>query len=92
VVPLDANAPEELGRTPWGAPRLVVLDWSASFELGYGPAGDYATTVREEIEWLSSVAIRPDEVRLPDYLDVEFFKRSFDYPAEDNFLRERSGL
>ena len=74
--------------------RLASLfwTWSASFELGYGPAGDYATTVREEIEWLSSVAIRPDEVRLPDYLDVEFFKRSFDYPAEDNFLRERSGL
>lgn len=90
VVLLDANAREELGRTPWDTAQPVVLDLSASFELGYVPAGDYATTVREEIEWLSSVALGPGEVRLPDYLDVEFFERSFDYLAEDNFLNDRS--
>ena len=44
---LDDGADETLGRTPWDAPHPIVLDMSAAAELGYVPAGDYATTVAE---------------------------------------------
>jgi nucleoside-diphosphate-sugar epimerase len=88
---LDANAPEGLARSPWGAPHPIVLDMSAALELGYVPAGDYATTVHDEIEWLSSIAVGPGAYRLPDDLDNDFFRRSFDYVAEDSFLASTLG-
>lgn len=39
---------------PWQAKHPIVLDTSAALALGYRPVGDYATTVREEIDWLIS--------------------------------------
>ncbi len=47
------------GRHPWDAAHPIVLDTSAAADLGYVPAGDYAATVGEEIDWLASGA-RPD--------------------------------
>ena len=70
-----------LGRTPWDAPHPIVLDTSAALELGYEPAGDYAATVVEELDWLvENPAARP-----PD--DEAFFAPYFDYAAEDARLR-----
>ena len=53
---LDADADEEdgLGATPWDALHPVVLDVTAATELGWAPAGDYETTVAEEVDWLVS--------------------------------------
>jgi len=70
-----------LGRTPWDAPHPIVLDPSAALALGYEPAGDYAATVVEELDWLvEHPAARPAD-------DEEFFAPYFDYAAEDAYLR-----
>lgn len=61
---------DEIGRHPWDMLPPVVLDMTAARELGYLPAGDYAATVADEVEWL---ARNP----LPG---------SFDYQAEDSYL------
>src|SRR5207237_9777840 len=67
---------DEIGGHPWDVLPPVVLDMTAAAELGYEPAGDYATTVAEEVEWLV-------ENRQPD---DEFFAPYFDYAAEDRYL------
>ena len=64
-----------------------MLDVTASLELGYEPAGDYADTVAEEVEWLVSAA-RAGE-RLPGR-DDPFFGPLLDYAAEDRHAVIRS--
>jgi nucleoside-diphosphate-sugar epimerase len=88
---LDASADPDLGRTPWDSPHPVVLDTTASLELGYKPVGDYAATVADEVDWLFDVhrAGDPDGV-LPSP-DDPFFAQYFDYAAEDAYLAA-SGL
>ena len=72
---------DSLGRTPWDAPRPIVLDTSAALALGYEPAGDYAATVVEELDWLvRDPAARPTH-------DEEYFAPYLDYAAEDAWLR-----
>jgi len=75
-----------LGRTPWDAEHPIVLDMSAALELGYAPAGDYAATVAEEVDWLVSRA-RQDLAALPNRDDT-FFGPMLDYGAEDRYLAE----
>lgn len=74
---LDEDADENLGRHPWDRWPPVVLDMTAATELGYVPAGDYAATVAEAVDWL--VASEPQ-------LDDDFFAPYFDYAAEDRDL------
>ena len=64
-----------------------MLDVTRPLELGYGPAGDFAATVVEEVEWLVSAA-RAGE-RLPGR-DDPFFAPLFDYAAEDRHAVIRS--
>jgi nucleoside-diphosphate-sugar epimerase len=66
----------EVGRHPWDKLPPFILDVTAAHALGYVPAGDYATTVVEEIDWLVA-GHEPDP---------EFFAGLFDYAAEDRFL------
>jgi nucleoside-diphosphate-sugar epimerase len=68
---------DEPGGHPWDVLPPIVLDMTAAAELGYVPAGDYAATVAEEVDWL--VASRRN-------LDDEFFEGYFDYAAEDRYL------
>jgi nucleoside-diphosphate-sugar epimerase len=68
---------DEPGSHPWDVVPPIVLDMSAALELGYVPAGDYATTVAEEIDWLVEVGQLSDD---------DFFAGSFDYAAEDAYL------
>ena len=68
---------DEPGGHPWDVLPAIALDMSAAAELGYVPAGDYATTVAEEIDWLVESGRPTDE---------EFFESSFDYAAEDCYL------
>jgi nucleoside-diphosphate-sugar epimerase len=77
---LDGN---ELGRNPWDRPHPVILDMTAALDLGYVPAGDYAATVTEEIDWLVSAADGGPDADLLPGLDL-------DYPAEDRWLRART--
>jgi nucleoside-diphosphate-sugar epimerase len=68
---------DEPGGHPWDVVPPIALDMTAAAELGYVPAGDYATTVAEEVDWLVESGEPPDE---------EFFASSFDYAAEDSYL------
>ena len=79
---LDDDADPELGRHPWDNLPPVVLDMTAAHDLGYEPAGDYAHTVRDAIDWLLTI----DEAEL----DPEFFPQFFDYAAEDRHLAARA--
>ena len=88
---LDDGADPTLGRNPWDAPHPIVLDMAAAVELGYTPAGDYATTVADEVEWLVSAAGGGEDAELLPGPDDEFFGPMLDYAAEDRFLaRHRS--
>jgi len=74
---------DSLGRTPWDAPHPIVLDTSAALELGYVPAGDYAATVADAVDWLVTASEGGEDARLvPDDL--------FDYAAEDRRLSSGS--
>jgi nucleoside-diphosphate-sugar epimerase len=74
---LDDAAPAGLGSHPWDTIPPIVLDLSAAYALGWQPAGSYAATVGEALDWL--VAERPD-----------LGSRMFDYTAEDAFLARSS--
>jgi nucleoside-diphosphate-sugar epimerase len=79
-----------IGRHPWDAPHPIILDMAAATALGYTPAGDYATTVADEVRWLVSAA-RGDGTESLSGLDQTFFSPMFDYPAEDRYLASRTG-
>lgn len=83
---LGDDAPEGLGRTPWDAPHPIVLDTTAAVRLGYEPAGDYAATVAEEIEWLASAAGGGADAALAPRADDPFFGPLLDYATEDRHL------
>ena len=83
---LGDKADQALGRHPWDAPYPIVLDMTAAEELGYTPAGDYETTVADEIDWLVSAA-RAGQV-LPR-LEDDYFGPLLDYSAEDQYLAAR---
>ena len=70
---------DSLGRTPWDAPHPLVLDLTEAADLGYEPAGDYASTVAEEVEWLVAAELVPPP-------DDPFFAPFLDYAAEDRYL------
>lgn len=85
---LDESAPEGLGATPWDLPHPITLDMSAAHELGYRPAGDYATTLGPTIDWLVAAAHgRAGADRAPA-ADDPFFAGYLDYAAEDAYLAE----
>jgi len=71
---LDEDGP--LGRHPWDRLPPIVLDTTAAVELGYVPAGDYATTVRGAVDWLVTNQPPLDELSAP----------YFDYEAEDSYV------
>lgn len=80
---IDEDSP---GQTPWDSIPPVTLDMTAANELGYVPAGDYATTVAEEIDWLIAAHDAGDpEGVLPGPGDP-FFAQFLDYAAEDRWL------
>jgi nucleoside-diphosphate-sugar epimerase len=80
---LDDAPADGVGRTPWDAPHPIVLDTTAALELGYEPAGDYAATIADEVNWLvSGVEPRPGP-------DDEYFGPLLDYAAEDRLLELR---
>lgn len=86
---LDDQADPALGRHPWDAPHPIVLDMTAAAEIGYTPAGDYAATVVDEIDWLvASARGGPGADALPA-LDDPFFGPLLDYAAEDRYLESR---
>ncbi len=86
---LDDTAPEDLGQTPWDVRHPIVLDTSAAERLGYAPAGDYASTVAAEVEWLVAAAQGRAGSDAPPADDDPFFAPLFDYAAEDAYIAGR---
>lgn len=80
---LDEHAPAGLGRHPWDRVPAIRLDTSAARQLGYRPAGDYATTVTTELDWLTS------NTGPPPGFDHDYFAPMLDYTAEDDYLATR---
>ena len=80
-----------LGRHPWDAPHPIVLDMTAAAALGYTPAGDYATTVAAEVDWLTAAARGGDDADLIPGPADDYFAPLLDYPAEDRWLAARAG-
>lgn len=72
---------ESPGATPWDAEHPIVLDTSAALALGYVPAGDYASTVAAEVDWLVEEAAAGRPPADP------FFAQFLDYAREDPFAR-----
>ncbi len=86
---LDDEAHDALGRHPWDVPHPIVLDMTAAIALGYTPAGDYATTVADEVEWLVSAARGGEGAEHLPGLDDPFFGPMLQYSAEDVYLAAR---
>jgi nucleoside-diphosphate-sugar epimerase len=80
----------EIGQYPWNARYPVILDTSAALALGYQPVGSYAETVAPAIEWLVAATRGEVDGRTPD-LDDPYVAPLFNYAAEDEFLRQRTG-
>ena len=79
-----------LGRHPWDAPHPIVLDMTAAAAVGYTPAGDYATTVAAEVDWLTAAARGGDDADLIPGPADDYFAPLLDYPAEDRWLAARA--
>jgi nucleoside-diphosphate-sugar epimerase len=84
----EAESAGALGRHPWDSVPPIILDMTAASELGYVPAGDYATTVRDQVDWLVSAA-RADGDLVRSWMSDGFFDPLLDYTAEDRYLAER---
>ncbi|HEX5450370.1 MAG TPA: hypothetical protein VFW85_09970 [Gaiellaceae bacterium] len=85
---LDDDGP--LGNHPWLTPNPIVLDTTAALELGYVPAGSYADTVADEIDWLVEAAAGGDDASLVPRANDEYFSRFFNYAAEDLYRKLRA--
>jgi nucleoside-diphosphate-sugar epimerase len=76
-----------VGDTPWSGPRpFVVAMLEAELELRYRPVVTYEQSVPTLIRWLIDVLKQVDWTKaFPSA--AEFMGSSFDYEAEDAFLR-----
>lgn len=77
----------ELGDHPLNSVYPIRLDMSAAQNFGYVPAGTYAQTVAPMLDWLIDAVRAGDNQRRADF-DDWFPTASFDYGAEDIFLRQ----
>jgi nucleoside-diphosphate-sugar epimerase len=82
---LDDDGEPELGRHPWDARPPILLDTTASLDLGYVPVGGYAQTVPAELDWLLESA----RAGHTPWHDDPFFASLLDYAAEDRYLAGR---
>lgn len=81
---LDAGVEPDLGRHPWDARPPIILDTTASLDLGYVPVGSYAQTVPAELDWLVEAA----RAGLTPSTGDPFFAPLLDYAAEDRYLSQ----
>jgi len=76
--------PDGLGAHPWDRIPPVVLDTTAAVALGCQPAGDYASTVTDELDRLVT---SPRSGGAPDL--AGYLPSMFDYAIEDYYLARR---
>lgn len=79
---------ERIGDTPWSGPKPIVADMSlAEIEFGYRPVTTYQEAIRPTCEWLVSATSGQDWSSVLTG-SATYMADSFDYQAEDAFLRE----
>ena len=83
---LGDDAGDDLGTHPWDVPHPIVLNLTAAAALGYTPAGDFAATVADEVDWLVNAAAGGDGASWLPGPDDPFFGPLLDYEAEDLYL------
>lgn len=83
---LNDDAEPDLGQHPWDARPPIILDTTASLDLGYMPVGNYAQTISAELNWLVEAA----RAGLAPTPDDPFFAPLLDYAAEDRYLARSS--
>lgn len=74
-----------------GRRRTGLRCATAARELGYVPAGDYATTVAEAVEWLVAAARGGEDTALLPAADDGFFGPLLDYALEDRHPLAETG-
>ncbi len=72
-----------VGHTPWSTPSPLIVDMDAAAALGYRPAGTYAETTRQYVEWMRGIA-GDWKAAFPMY--AHYPSDPFDYAAEDAAL------
>lgn len=82
----DTSTDPGLGRHPWDARPPIILDTTASVDLGYVPVGTFAETIPGEINWLLFL----DRVGFAPGVGDAFFGPLLDYAAEDRYLAART--
>jgi nucleoside-diphosphate-sugar epimerase len=85
---LEGDPLPPLGAHPWNAADPIVLDMSAATALGYRPAGSYAETVVEELDWLVDKARIHGVDGVIESDEKAFFCRFLDYELEDRHLSD----
>ena len=83
---LDEDATPGLGAHPWDGRPAIVLDTTASRDLGYIPVGTYAQTVTAELDWLAGLPRESFDN------NPHFGNFARDYAAEDLYLQQNPGL
>ncbi|TFD46992.1 NAD-dependent epimerase/dehydratase family protein [Cryobacterium frigoriphilum] len=83
---VQTSADPDLGQHPWDARPPIILDTTASIELGYTPVGTFAETIAGEINWLLFL----DRVGFAPGAEDPFFGPLLDYAAEDRYLAARA--
>lgn len=85
---LPGAAPSEALSNPWAVPRPFVVGMAtAEIDVGYKPVTTYARSVEATCRWLvEATAGRDWREVLPR--SARHMRDGFDYPAEDEFLRE----
>ena len=87
---LPGEAPSEALSNPWAVPRPIVVDMAtAEIDLAYRPVTTYERAAERACRWLVEATAGKDwrEV-LPG--SARYMAESFDYAAEDAFLRASS--
>ena len=82
---------ERIGDTPWSGLKPLVADMTlAEIELGYRPVTTYPDAVRATCEWLVAATSGRDWRQVLTG-SVTYMADSFDYEAEDAFVRGLTG-
>ncbi|MFC5930405.1 hypothetical protein [Cryobacterium melibiosiphilum] len=82
----DSAADPSLGGHPGDARPPIILNTTASVDLGYVPVGTFAETIPDEINWLLFL----DRVGFTPGAGDPFFGPLLDYTAEDRYLAART--
>lgn len=81
IIGLDANAPVNVGRSPWSIPRPFILDMQSAGALGYMPRTTYRQAIGPLCDWLARQGRGAWEAAFPVLASYPW--PLFDYATED---------